>query len=694
LDLGSADCHRGEIVISDSLGNFPDTLKMYRHFVLYQKNIEHGEVKKRPFDWLGGHRGNDSPELQLDFGDALKKLGARTDLGIAIYQPEGGTCVPYAGGNAYLHILDCDGFIAKVNGKPTMLEQGWNIVDNCSGSYSEETVSGTGFKIFVLSDLEPQTKRTFKLNPNSFAELYPAVKKYGSSHAVESFSKGFWNAITGQVIHKDYAQLKFIPKEQLLRVFAYLKSLGPEKASDGVSDISEIVARREFLNKYGLITALSKINNQSEAIWNDIAYSLARIIGAPGIDLFIGFSRGDYNGKPYDKYCEDEVRKRYARALLEVQKKPAGYGLSHLSRLSGLPISAITLEIGSVAVSVPGVTAAELATQEFPPLEWVVDGILPEGSYLLSARPKVGKSWLGLQICLGVAYGERVLGRDVKRGKAIYLALEDNHRRLQSRLRQLRPTGYATEDLILHTKWARFHEGGVEALIKVIKEHQPRIIVIDTLAKVRPPGGRNSGIYEADYGALAPITEVANKYRTTILIIHHNRKGKAETDPLEQISGSLGLAGAVDGALVIDGNRGDPSYTLSLIGRDIPNDDDLAITLQKNGQWVVLGAAREVFISRERQALKELLLLHPEGLKPRDVVDLTGKKSGSVRKLMNAMARDGQLVNIKGTYSLPKLESNSDEGSARGSNGNSGNTSASDAIDSDLEVTELPVLHG
>ena len=58
---------------------------------------------------------------------------------------------------------------------------------------------------------------------------------------------------------------------------------------------------------------------------------------------------------------------------------------------------------------------------------------------MLSARPKVGKSWLALQICVGVAYGEPVLSREVKPGIAIYLALEDNHRRLQSRLRKLRP---------------------------------------------------------------------------------------------------------------------------------------------------------------------------------------------------------------------------------------------------------------
>ena len=181
--------------------------------------------------------------------------------------------------------------------------------------------------------------------------------------------------------------------------------------------------------------------------------------------------------------------------------------------------------------------------------------------------------------------------------------------------------------------------------------------------------GRNSGVYEADYKALAPLTTVANKYRCTILVVTHNRKGKAETDPLEQISGSLGLSGAVDGALIIDGNRSDKTYTLSLIGRDIPNDDDLAISRQANGEWHLLGQAKQVFVSEERREISELLKLHPNGLKPKDVADLLGKKQGTIRKLLTSMLIDQQLESSKGIYTHPN---------AIGSNGgigNSGNSS-------------------
>jgi uncharacterized membrane protein YgcG len=257
----------------------------------------------------------------------------------------------------------------------------------------------------------------------------------------------------------------------------------------------------------------------------------------------------------------------------------------------------------------------------------------------------------------------------------------------------LRPNGYKTTELHLFTSWPKFDQGGIEKLIALIERHQPVIVVIDTLAKVRPSMGRNSSVYESDYGCLAPITEVANKYRTTILIVTHNRKGKSDVDPLEQISGSLGLSGSVDGALVIDGNRSDKHYTLSLIGRDIPDDDDLAIQRASNGEWQLLGQAKHVFVSTERQAIRDLLLLHPSGLAPKDIAAQLAKKQPAVRKLLSSMVADGQVNVNKTIYSLPPTSipasspspspythTSSSGGSSSGSNGGGGSNSGGEGL--------------
>jgi hypothetical protein len=671
---------------SNLLKQLPQALQDLNTFVLWEHYLDDGEPKKRPFDWrtsTGRGKGNDDPNLHLGFHNAIAKIEetGSEDIGLAIYQPEEGTPIICEEKQGYLYMLDLDGFVANTGGSTQLLGLGKEIVELCNNSYFEISPSGKGAKLYIVSDMPPSKKRVFRLPPNEFTTEFPDVKKYSESHAVEVFSKGFWNCVTGDVWASKYSQLKFVSESALEKVFAHLQSLSPVPKIKEVVQLAETPQVKSKLTKKSLIELLSKIDNQLEETWSAVANSLARIHGVDGEEYFVRYSKGEYNNKSYAKYDEVTVLNRFRRALKELGSRPNGYGISHLCQLARIDISALEFEQPVVTLGA-GITAEELSGKVFPPLNWVIQDILPEGCYLLSARPKTGKSWLALQTCLAVAFGETVFGKQVVQGKAVYLALEDNHRRLQSRLKQLRPQGYSTPNLLLHTKWERFDKGGVEALVKLIETETPKIVVIDTLAKVRPTAGRNN-VYESDYKALEPITEVANKYRCTILIVTHNRKGKAETDPLEQVSGSLGLTGAVDGVMIIDGNRSDKMYTLSLIGRDIPNDDDLAIARQANGEWRLLGTAKAVFISEERQAITDLLKLHPKGLRPKEIAELLGKKQATVRKLLASMTAEQQLYNNKGIYTLPSntptyIEYGSSSNSKDiGNSGSSGNTSIS-----------------
>ena len=315
-----------------------------------------------------------------------------------------------------------------------------------------------------------------------------------------------------------------------------------------------------------------------------------------------------------------------------------------------------------------GITAEELSNKEFQPLQWIVDDILPEGCFLLSARPKVGKSWLALQIALAVALGKPTLGKKVAEGKAVYLALEDSQRRLQNRLRMLSPKDYATPNLLLHTEWPAFDHGGLDKLEELIKLERPRLVIIDTLAKVRQTQ-RSNNVYTEDYKALAPLTAMANKYGCCIVLITHNRKGKSDGDALEQVSGTLGLTGAVDGALIIDGVRTDKQYKLSLIGRDIPNDDELAISRNSNGEWQILGKANLVMVRSERKVIVDLLQSNPLGLKPKEISEKLKKNPGAIRKMLGSMSDVSQIFGMDGIYYHP------DHFTPPSINGNNGNTS-------------------
>ena len=80
-----------------------------------------------------------------------------------------------------------------------------------------------------------------------------------------------------------------------------------------------------------------------------------------------------------------------------------------------------------------------LTAQQFPPLTYAVDGLIPEGFALVVGPPKAGKSWLALALLLAVASGGVALGV-IKAGpprRVLYLALEDGDRRMQDRCRSL-----------------------------------------------------------------------------------------------------------------------------------------------------------------------------------------------------------------------------------------------------------------
>ena len=80
--------------------------------------------------------------------------------------------------------------------------------------------------------------------------------------------------------------------------------------------------------------------------------------------------------------------------------------------------------------------AIELYSSEYimntpmQPLPFIVYKLLYPGLYLLAGAPKIGKSWLALDLCLSVTSGEQFLKHDTSRGQVVYLSLEDTLLRL------------------------------------------------------------------------------------------------------------------------------------------------------------------------------------------------------------------------------------------------------------------------
>lgn len=64
----------------------------------------------------------------------------------------------------------------------------------------------------------------------------------------------------------------------------------------------------------------------------------------------------------------------------------------------------------------------------------IIDGFLYNGTYLFVGSPKVGKSFMMAQIAYHVSLGKPMWNNAVRKGMVLYLALEDDYRRLQERL--------------------------------------------------------------------------------------------------------------------------------------------------------------------------------------------------------------------------------------------------------------------
>ena len=72
------------------------------------------------------------------------------------------------------------------------------------------------------------------------------------------------------------------------------------------------------------------------------------------------------------------------------------------------------------------ITAKDLYNMRLPPTRFVVDGLLPRGLHVFAGAPKVGKSWLLLQLALAVASGTPLWGLRTEQGTVLSLCLEDN----------------------------------------------------------------------------------------------------------------------------------------------------------------------------------------------------------------------------------------------------------------------------
>lgn len=215
----------------------------------------------------------------------------------------------------------------------------------------------------------------------------------------------------------------------------------------------------------------------------------------------------------------------------------------------------------------PTVNLEELFDEVYRDKPAIVENLIYPGTYILAGAPKVGKSFFVAQLAYHIATGQKLWDYEVKQSTVLYLALEDDHRRLQKRMcRMFGVDGTANLHFAITSK--KLGEGLEDQLEEFIDKHpNTRIIIIDTLQKIRQ-GGNDTYSYANDYECVGNLKKFADQKEICLLIVHHTRKQQA-SDKFDMISGTTGILGCADGAFILQKEkRTDSTATLDIVGRD------------------------------------------------------------------------------------------------------------------------------
>ena len=216
--------------------------------------------------------------------------------------------------------------------------------------------------------------------------------------------------------------------------------------------------------------------------------------------------------------------------------------------------------------SLKTIDGQSLLSANLPPIQFIVDDLLPQGLFILAGSPKVGKSWLSLMLCQKVAVGGQLWGRSVEQGTVLYLSLEDSLARLQTRYRKYSVDGTAALHFATRSRTLR---DGLTAQVNhfICGKPDTRLVVVDTMQHIRG-NATDKNLYVNDYNDMNILREITNKYDIALLLVTHTRKLE-DFDPLNRISGSTGLVGAVDGVFILEKEaRSSNKGQLTIANRD------------------------------------------------------------------------------------------------------------------------------
>jgi hypothetical protein len=282
---------------------------------------------------------------------------------------------------------------------------------------------------------------------------------------------------------------------------------------------------------------------------------------------------------------------------------------------------------------------------EVPPTEYLVDGLVVEGSAVLfAAREKAGKGLIALDMLVSIVTGTPFLDRVVKEGPAIYVALEENIGTLKSRLHARWPSHDDIPLYIVQLDGSLDNDEefyidtveGVDGLAELIEVIQPVVVVIDTLREAHR--GREN---ESDDMAprLKAIRALAHKTNTALVVTHHAAKMSGGA------RGSTAIRAAFDDFLEFTREDNESETDIRGVfhaeGRNLPKVVEHIAFNSSTFRWDVTSAPSVIQTPNLRRKILDLLHQSDDWLDAQGITEaLPGTALGSVQNQLGRMMQE------------------------------------------------------
>lgn len=298
--------------------------------------------------------------------------------------------------------------------------------------------------------------------------------------------------------------------------------------------------------------------------------------------------------------------------------------------------------------------ASDLAAKQLPEIRVICADLIVPGLMLLSGPPKMGKSWLVLQMLMRLSRGDNIWSYETAGSAAcLLLALEDTEGRLKRRIAKLRKHGLGEPGKLFYALEApRMDEGLVDLLRAQIREQKLDLVVIDTLAMVRslnPKLGRQ--IWQEDYQSVRALKKLADELGVAIIVVTHNSKaGSQGAGAQNAISGTGGLVAGVDGLMVLEhkgagDEEGEPVVKLTIQHRDLEGGEFAIKFDSRTARWLMLGSYAEMKLGSTQSAVLDALkAAGPEGMSSSDLGTQLSKSRRAIAMCLMRLRRDGRVV--------------------------------------------------